>query len=245
MTYLGSEGDTVQYDSGLFYGSYYLKCDLVATSVAKWELFNSSDNSLVDPTYGIQIESDNTLKVETDGNTSTPTFYSITRNNTTVFYGATAGTLAADPTTLDTGVIQVDDVVELYHAPGFSASSVITIRADMLWSTSNPASNSASYHWSGSFSDNPGNDFWRFNVTGFNTDASESIYLYDNPNMTGSPIGTRTFSSSSSSSTQFGLFTPDETKTYYILKTHYQGSAIHTLATKNFATQKKVFCNFW
>lgn len=98
------------------------------------------------------------------------------------------------------------------------------------------------YQWSGSFTNNPGNAMMRWNVTGFNTDSAESIYLYDNPNMTGSAIGTRTFSASSSSSTQYGLFTPDLTKTYYIVKN--QGSAIHILATKNFA-KGKVCCNFW
>jgi hypothetical protein len=105
----------------------------------------------------------------------------------------------------------------------------------------------ATVQWSASFSKNPGDDYWRWTVTGLNTDSTDYIYLYDEmPTSTSThqPIGTRTFTSSSSSSTQYGLFIPDITKTYYVIN-FLSGGSFEILATKNFAAKKKVFCNFW
>jgi hypothetical protein len=105
----------------------------------------------------------------------------------------------------------------------------------------------ATVQWSASFSKNPGDDYWRWTVTGLNTDSTDYIYLYDEmPTSisTHQPIGTRTFTSSSSSSTQYGLFIPDITKTYYVIN-FLSGGSFEILATKNFAAKKKVFCNFW
>lgn len=105
--------------------------------------------------------------------------------------------------------------------------------------------------WSASFSKDPGTNYWRWTVTGLNTDATDYIYLYDYMPTTTSTepaIMTRTFAASSTSSTQYGLFTPDETKTYYVINYHGGSSSTNTgavvLASKNFAN-KKVFCNFW
>jgi hypothetical protein len=106
--------------------------------------------------------------------------------------------------------------------------------------------------WEAFFSKDPGSDYWRWTVTGLNTDSTDYIYLYDYmPTLTStvSAIGQRTFPASSSSSTQYGLFTPDITKTYYVI--NYDGTSSSTnlgavvLASKNFAAKKKVFCNFW
>jgi len=105
--------------------------------------------------------------------------------------------------------------------------------------------------WSASFSKDPGSNYWRWTVTGLNTDATDYIYLYDYMPTTTSTepaIMTRTFAASSTSSTQYGLFTPDETKTYYVINYHGGSSSTNTgavvLASKSFAN-KKVFCNFW
>ena len=100
--------------------------------------------------------------------------------------------------------------------------------------------------WSASFSKNPGNDYWRWTVSGLNTSSTDYIYLYDEmPTATSThqPIGTRTFSASSSSSTQYGLFIPDITKTYYVIN-FLSGGSFEVLATKKFVS-RKVFCNFW
>lgn len=105
--------------------------------------------------------------------------------------------------------------------------------------------------WSAAFSEDPGSSYWRWTVTGLNTDSTDYIYLYDYmPTLTSTdpPIGERTFSVSSSASTQYGLFTPDVTKTYYVI--NYDGTSSSTnlgavvLASKNFG-QKKVHSNFW
>ena len=109
----------------------------------------------------------------------------------------------------------------------------------------------ATVQWSASFTKNPGNDYWRWNVTGYNTEATDYISLYDylpTLSSTDPPIGIRTFAASSSPTSQYGLFTPDLTKTYYIINYLSGGSSTNlnqqVLATKNFAN-KKVFCNFW
>lgn len=123
------------------------------------------------------------------------------------------------------------------------------------YSSANPANSSgggtstegvATVQWSASFSKNPGDDYWRWTVTGLNTDSTDYIYLYDEmPTSTSThqPIGTRTFTSSSSSSTQYGLFIPDITKTYYVIN-FLSGGSFEILATKNFG-RNKVFSNFW
>jgi len=116
------------------------------------------------------------------------------------------------------------------------------------WSSSDGTSTEgvATVQWSASFSKNPGNDYWRWTVSGLNTSSTDYIYLYDEmPTATSThqPIGTRTFSSSSSSSTQYGLFIPDITKTYYVIN-FLSGGSFEVLATKNFVS-RKVFCNFW
>lgn len=105
--------------------------------------------------------------------------------------------------------------------------------------------------WEAAFSKDPGSDYWKWTVTGLNTDATDYIYLYDfMPTLTstGTYIGVRSFAASSSSSTQYGLFIPDETKTYYVINYLAGGSATNlnevVLASKNFAVNK-VFCNFW
>lgn len=109
----------------------------------------------------------------------------------------------------------------------------------------------ATVEWQGSFTKNPGNDYWRWNVTGYNTEATDYISLYDylpTLSSTEPPIGIRTFAASSSPTSQYGLFTPDLTKTYYIINYLSGGSSTNlnqqVLAIKNFAN-KKVFCNFW
>jgi hypothetical protein len=109
----------------------------------------------------------------------------------------------------------------------------------------------ATDQWSASFTKNPGNDYWRWNVTGYNTEATDYIALYDylpTLSSTDPPIGIRTFAASSSPTSQYGLFIPDKTKTYYIIN-YLSGTSStnlnqQVLATKNFAN-KKVFCNFW
>lgn len=105
--------------------------------------------------------------------------------------------------------------------------------------------------WSAFFSKDPGSDYWRWTVTGLNTDSADYIYLYDYmPTVTSTDpaIGQRSFAASSSSSTQYGLFTPDLSKTYYVINFLAGSSSTNlnavVLASKNFSS-KKVFSNFW
>jgi hypothetical protein len=109
----------------------------------------------------------------------------------------------------------------------------------------------ATLQWEGSFTKNPGNDMWRWNVTGFNTDSTDYMYLYDEMPVLGnnaSSIALLTFSASSTPTSQYGLFTPDLTKTYYIINFLAGSSSTNlnevVVASKNFA-KKKVFANFW
>ena len=139
-----------------------------------------------------------------------------------------------------------DELYILSSTANNPVKGVITITSSMLWSTGgvNPLSVSV-VQWSAFFSKNAGDEYWRWTVTGLNTDASDNIYLYDGmPGGTNIPnlIGIRSFAASSSSSTQFGLFIPDVTKTYYVV--NLVNSTFVVLASKNFA-KKKVFCNFW
>lgn len=105
--------------------------------------------------------------------------------------------------------------------------------------------------WTALFSPEVGSSDWRWTVTGYNSDAADYIYLYDEmPTLTSSatPVASFTFSQSSTSSTQSGVFTPDETKTYYVINYLVGSSSTNlnavVLATKSFG-RKKVSLNFW
>lgn len=158
------------------------------------------------------------------------------------------GTLSSQVTS---ATVNVGDTIRLYTAVNGSLNGSFVISSEFDITSSGTSTEGVPVvQWSAGFSKDPGSNYWRWTVTGLNTDSSDSIYLYDAmPTLSNSltAIGVRTFAASSSSSTQYGLFTPDLTKTYYVIN-YLAGSSTNlnavVLASKNFAN-KKVFCNFW